>query len=206
MAYEYRRLTAEEREEVVRQRIARRYPRHGPPHPYRHAGSYSITATNFEHRPIMATIERRTEFEIRLLSALADAQIVVFAWVILANHYHMLVSAETLHQVSMVLKRLHGSTSYEWNLADGLTGKRKVWYQFRDRVIRDDAHFYRAMNYIHYNAVKHGYVDSPYDWPWSSVNKYLEAYGREWLRSTWQTYPPLDSEDEWDQDIPPLQS
>lgn len=204
MAYEYRRLTPEERKAVVHLRMMRRYPLHGPPHPYRHAGCYSITAANFEHQPIMATIERRTEFEIRLLTELAEAQIVVFAWIVLANHYHLLVRAETLHQISMALKQLHGLTSYQWNVADGLTGKRRVWYQFRDRVIRDDTHFYRVMNYIHYNAVQHSYVDSPYDWPWSSIDKYLESYGREWLRTTWQTYPPLDFEHECDKDVPPL--
>jgi len=196
MAYEYRRLTPQERETIIRQRIERRYPVHGPPHPYRHPGYYLITAATFEHKPIIADIERRTEFEIRLLSGLDNVQVDVFAWVVLPNHYHVLAGIDALEQLSTALKQLHGATSREWNIVDELTGKRRVWYQFNDRVIRNDPHFYSALNYIHYNPVKHGYVDSPYDWPWSSVHKYLEAHGREWLRAIWQAHPPLDFGDE----------
>jgi len=88
-----------------------------------------------------------------------------------------------------VLKHLHGSTARIWNLEDGLTGKRKVWYKFHDRAIRNERHYYHAFNYIHYNPVKHGYVESPYDWPWSSVHLYFDTHGREWLREQWRKYP-----------------
>jgi len=64
-----------------------------------------------------------------------------------------------------------------------------LWYKFRDRYIRDERHYYHALNYLHYNAVKHGYVESPYDWPWSSVHLYLDTYGRPWLRERWNKYP-----------------
>ena len=40
MPYEYRKLTPEEREAVLRQRRECGYPRHAPPHPFREAGRY----------------------------------------------------------------------------------------------------------------------------------------------------------------------
>lgn len=84
-------------------------------------------------------------------------------------------------------------------MLDGVTGQRRVWYKFTDRVIRNDAHFYRALNYLHYNPVKHGYTHDPYDWSWSSLSNYLDDRGREWLRTTWQTYrPPDDFGTGWD--------
>ena len=104
-----------------------------------------------------------------------------------------------MEDVSAALKQLHGSTSFEWNLADGLQGKRKIWYKFSDRMIRGDAHYYRAMNYIHYNPVKHGYVDNAYEWQWSSLSLYYEDQGRDWLREKWKTYPPAtEYGKEWD--------
>jgi putative transposase len=220
--YEYRKITPEEREDVLRQRRERGYPLHAPPHPFRQAGYYLITAANFEHAPIMRAPERRTEFESRLLEAMNDIRADAVGWVILPNHYHILVGVESLDQVSAALKQLHGSTSREWNLADGQTGKRRVWYKFSDRRIRsndrshdlrryrgsdrsddlsrdyNEAHFYRALNYIHYNPVKHGYVTDPYDWPWLSLSNYLEAHGREWLREKWKTCPPGDFGKGWD--------
>jgi len=57
MAYEYRRMTDDERTAVVESRRQRGYPLHAPPHPYREAGWYFLTATNFEHQPVMRTPE-----------------------------------------------------------------------------------------------------------------------------------------------------
>jgi len=65
-------------------------------------------------------------------------------------------------------------------------------------VIRDDVHFYRALNYIHYNPVKHRYADDPYVWPWSSLCNYHESNGREWLRDKWRAFPPGDFGRGWD--------
>ena len=192
MPYEYRKLTPEQRTELVRQRQASGFPLHAPPHPLRQAGTYLITAANFEHAHIMSTPERRTEFERQLVKALRDVQADVAGWTILANHYHVLVGVDSLDQVSAALKQLHGLTAREWNLADALTGKRSVWYKFTDRMIRDNAHYYRALNYIHFNPVKHGYVVDAYEWPWSSLSLYADDLGQDWLRKKWRTFQPSD--------------
>jgi len=198
MPYEYRKMSSEEKMAVVENRIKRGYPLHAPPHPYRGSGWYLLTATNFEHVPVMAAPGRRDAFEKRLLSALDAIEGEIGGWVILANHYHVLVRVDTLDDVSPVLKQLHGSTSREWNLADGLTGRRKVWYKFTDRGIRGEHHYYQALNYIHYNPVKHGYVSSPYLWAWSSIHSYFDTKGRQWLRKTWEKYPPDNFGSGWD--------
>ena len=199
MPYEYRKLTLQEREEVVRQRQALGFPLHAPPHPFREAGYYMLTAANFEHAHVMAAPERRAQFQTRLLAVFREIEADVVGWVILGNHYHILAGVESLDHVSVALQQLHGSTSFEWNRADGLTGKRRVWYKFADRMIRDDAHYYRALNYIHYNPVKHGYVKNSSDWEWSSLRLYYEDQGREWLREKWKTFPPeKDFGNGWD--------
>jgi putative transposase len=198
MPYEYRKLTSEEREEVLRQRRERGYPLHAPPHPFRLAGYYLISAANFEHAPIMALPDRRTDFESRLLNGLKEIMADVVGWVVLPNHYHTLIGVNSLDTVSALLKQLHGVTSREWNLADAQTGKRRVWYKFSDQMIRGEAHYYHALNYIHINPVKHGYVSDVYEWPWSSVHNYFETHGREWLREKWKTYPPNDLGKGWD--------
>ena len=189
MPYEYRNMTTEERAAVVEYRRNRGYPLHSPPHPYREGGWYIITAANYEHKSIIQPAERRTTFESQLLTAL-NAVGEVSTWVILPNHYHVLIMIESFDVLSITLKQLHGTTSRVWNLEDVLTGQRRVWYKFYDRWIRDEAHYYRALNYIHYNPVKHGHAETPYDWPWSSVMHYAKAFDREWLRAQWKAYPP----------------
>ena len=127
MPHEYRKLTTEEREKVLSQRRELGYPLHAPPHPFRDAGRYLISAANFEHVQIITSPERRTDFESRLLTVMSDLQVEVYAWGVLPNHYHILLGVDALDKVSIVLKQLHGTTSREWNLADGQTGQRRVW-------------------------------------------------------------------------------
>jgi putative transposase len=202
MPYEYRKLSPKERAEIVRYRSERGYPLHAPPHPFREAGAYLISAANFEHKALMKSSERRTEFEMQLLNILHEISDDVVAWVILSNHYHFLAYVQSLDHVSAALKQLHGTTSREWNIEDGLTGKRRLWYKFADTYIRNEAHLHLAFNYIHYNPVKHGYVTDPYDWHWSSLSLYYEDRGRDWLRSHWKSYtPPPDFGKGWDDDV-----
>ena len=143
--------------------------------------------------------ERRTEFEAQLLSALKEIADEIIAWVILPNHYHVLLRIQSLDEVSAALKHLHGTTSRTWNLEDNLTGKRQVWYKFADTCIRNDSHLHLAFNYIHYNPFKHGYASNPHDWHWSSLALYDEDKGRSWLREHWKSYtPPNDFGNGWD--------
>ena len=199
MPYEYRKLSPEERKQIVDERRQRGFPLHQPPHPFRESGSYLITAANFEHAPIMNSPERRTEFQEILLKGFCEIQAEIIGWVILPNHYHILANIESLDPVSNLLKQIHGSTSHEWNRQDGLTGKRKVWYRFADRMMRSDAHLNQTLNYIHYNPVKHGLVKDVYAWPWSSLFWYVYSKGQEWLRNQWGKYkPPADFGKDWD--------
>jgi putative transposase len=202
MPYEYRKLSPKEREEIVNDRREHNYPLHAPPHLLRNAGAYLISATNFEHRPIMSSPNRRTEFETRLLNSIKEITEDLFAWVVLPNHYHVLVGIQSLDDLSATLKYLHGTTSHEWNIEDDLTGKRRVWYKFADTYIRNNSHFKVACNYIHHNPVKHGHVSDSYDWPWSSLQVYYEDRGKNFLQEEWHAYkPPNDFGKGWDDNI-----
>ena len=132
MPYEYRRLTPEQRRTVVDDRRRRGYPRHSPPHPFRDAGSYLISASNYEHVGVMHSPERRSEFLTQLMLELQASGAEVQAWVVLPNHYHVLLSIDRLERISDALRHLHGKTSREWNLADRLTGQRRVWFKYVD--------------------------------------------------------------------------
>ena len=112
-------VDSEEREEILRQRRERGYPLHAPPHPFRDAGRYLITAANFNHAPIMTAPDRRTDFEARLLAVMRSLEAAVFAWVVLADHYHILIGVKSLNFVSAAIKELHGTTAREWNLPTG---------------------------------------------------------------------------------------
>ena len=200
MPYEYRKLSPKEREQIVDERSQRGFPLHQPPHPIREAGSYLITAANFEHSPIMNSPDRRTTLQEILLIGFQEIHAEVSGWVILTNHYHVLANVESLESVSNLLKQVHGSTSHKWNKQDGLTGKRKVWYRYVDRMMRNEIQMNQTLNYFHYNPVKHGLVKDVYDWQWSSIFWYADAKGQDWLKVQWENYkPPAEFGIDWDE-------
>lgn len=199
MPYQYRTLSPDEKAQLVEARRRRGFPLHQPPHPFRESGGYLITAANFEHAAIMLSPARRSGFEEVLLRGFQEIHAQVAGWVILPNHYHLLAAVDSLDLVSRLLKQIHGSTSFQWNQQDGLTGKRRVWYRFVDRRMRDEAQWNRALNYIHFNPVKHGLVIHSYDWQWSSLSWYEAQKGNEWLQELGKGYePPDDFGEGWD--------
>ncbi|MGJ4945386.1 REP-associated tyrosine transposase [Bradyrhizobium sp. HKCCYLS1011] len=53
-------------------------------------------------------------------------------------------------------------------------GDLALWQnRFWEHTIRDDDHFARHVDYIHFNPVKHGLVTRVHDWPYSSFRRYV---------------------------------
>ena len=53
--------------------------------------------------------------------------------------------------------------------------ERGVWQRrFWEHLIRDEDDLNRHVDYIHFNPVKYGLVNSPKDWPYSSFHRYVE--------------------------------
>jgi putative transposase len=51
--------------------------------------------------------------------------------------------------------------------------ERGIWQRrFWEHAIRDEDDFSRHMDYIHFNPVKHQYVQRVLDWPYSSFHRY----------------------------------
>ena len=95
------------------------------------------------------------------------------------------------------LGRLHGQTSFTWNTEDGTRG-RKVWFRCLERNVRGERHRMATMNYVHHNAVHHGYVKTWKDWPFSSAHEFLEKMGYTEAQHIWKTYPILNFGKGWD--------
>ena len=195
--YRYRTLTPEQKAEVLRYRRLMGYPLHSPPHLHKVDGWFLITAATYEHKRHFCTEDAQAWLLSELLKELQVADIPCRGWVVLPNHYHILVQCRPLSVISQPLRRVHARTARELNRREGLMGRR-VWYRFSDRQIRNERHYYTTLNYIHYNPTKHGYVPKPLDWACSSVHWYLEHFGIEWLRDLWREYPVRNYGKGWD--------
>lgn len=198
MPYEYRRMTKEQREAILKERATKGYPLHAPPHPLQEKTYYLLTAANYEHRHIMAKPQRRAELQTKAFEKFAAFKLQTAGWVFLPNHYHVMAYVPVFAKLPLLFNRLHGATARQWNLEDRQTGRRTVWYQFSDRMIRTEGHFYTTLNYLHYNPIKHGYVKRMDEWEWSSFNWYLTEKGRDWLVEIWRKYPIKNYGEKWD--------
>jgi putative transposase len=136
----------------------RRYPALGRP--------YFITNVAHDRRPVLiehidllwAAIEiakERTPFEL-------------LAWVILPDHFHLLLDAGKI-DVSRILQTIKMSFASNYRKRQGQKTGRTWQNRYWDHIIRDQEDFIRHFDYIHYNPVKHGFVLSPFDWPHSSI-------------------------------------
>lgn len=87
----------------------------------------------------------------------------------------------------------------EWVISSARKRERRrgVWQpRYWEHTLEDEEDFERHVDYIHWNPVKHGYVECPYEWPHSSFHRHvrLGAYDRRWGCFT-PSQAPMDFRD-----------
>ena len=116
--------------------------------------------------------------------------LMLYAYVILENHFHLVVSGSDLSNIMQSLKR-HTSRQIiqvlktqrkEWVLNQLSFYKKKyksestyqVWQEgFHPELIQSDDMLVQKIEYIHYNPVKRGYVDEAEYWRYSSARNFV---------------------------------
>ena len=71
----------------------------------------------------------------------------------------------------------------EMNTSINHRKEKEVWQRrFWEHAIRDEDDWQNHMDYIHYNPVKHGLVQTPVDWQHSSFNYWVDkgVYEKNW--------------------------
>lgn len=96
---------------------------------------------------------------------------VFIAWCIMPNHVHTFIRTRNGWPVGHLVQSWKRHTSREANQLLGEAGA--FWaLDYYDRFIRDEAHYWRALDYIHFNPVKAGLCESALDWEWSSAREW----------------------------------
>ena len=91
------------------------------------------------------------------------------AWAVFSNHYHFVAkSPPTAVTLREMVKKLHGASARWLNQRDGTPGW-KVWHNFRETRLTIETSYYARLSYVHRNAVHHGMVLKPDDYPWCSA-------------------------------------
>lgn len=139
-------------------------------------------------RTAMAAVRERLPFE-------------VFAMVLLPDHLHCIWTLPPDDDdFPERWRQIKGRFTHEYLAAGGRDwdvteqqqrqGRRGVWQpRYWEHRIRDEGDYVRYRDYIHLNPVKHGYVENPGDWPWSSFHRHVEMG---WLHANWPGSSPVE--------------
>ncbi len=84
----------------------------------------------------------------------------LYAFVIMPDHHHFLMMVPPPEQISSIMRSYKSGLTFD-------TGIRKLWQpRFDCRLVQHPA---TAIDYIHMNPVKKGYVETSMEYPWSSA-------------------------------------
>ena len=149
-------------------------------------GMYFVSSTIVEWIPIF-TRERYYQIITNSLNfCKSEKDLKIHYYVIMDNHFHLIVKHPKLSDVmrslkgftaDKILEELH-QDQYKWKL-DLLKYYRRrykstnyqVWQEgFHPQLISSDKMLAQKVEYLHFNPVKRGFVNNPEDWKYSSAN------------------------------------
>ena len=90
------------------------------------------------------------------------------AWVVMANHVHILITPHV--DVGKIMARIKGRTARAANEVLNRSGAAFWRREYFDRWMRTSSEFQKVAEYIEMNPVKAGIVENPEDYPWSSAH------------------------------------
>jgi putative transposase len=162
---------------------------------YVKGGTYFFTVVSYKRYYLFGD-----ESAINLLRNCCESVITKYpfkidAIVILPDHLHTIWTLpENDSDFSIRWKLIKNTFSrcyqdnYTRDLPESLIRKKEkgIWQRrFWEHLIRDQEDFNRHCDYIHYNPVKHGFVNSPVEWKHSSFSRFVEQgfYSHDWGKS-----------------------
>lgn len=154
-------------------------------------GTYFLTV-NLANRKSELLIKHINEFRRAYQLTKQNHNFELHAMILLPDHVHTIITlAEISDNYAVIIasikthfsRQIKKSTSETINYSRIRSRERGIWQRrFWEHRIRDNLDYMRHMDYIHYNAVKHGYVARPNDWPYSTFQRCVEKgfYSSDW--------------------------
>ena len=98
--------------------------------------------------------------------------VAVHAFVLMDNHFHLLLGSAIAGRISLALRRAGQTYVQAFNQRHGRIGT--LWQgRFKSSLVDTDAYLLRVMRYIELNPVRAAMVERPEHYRWSSVHTHL---------------------------------
>jgi len=94
----------------------------------------------------------------------------LMAYVVLPDHFHWLMKVDqSSGNFSKVMHSIKRNFTQNYKQAHNVQKSISIWQRgFWDHVIRDERDLEIHLDYIHWNPIKHGCVNKPSNWPYST--------------------------------------
>jgi putative transposase len=152
-------------------------------------GTFFFTIVSWRRRPILCHPVIRASLRVAITTVREVHPFRIDAWVLLPDHLHCvwtLPEGDVGYSVRwskikrFVTQRVEGSVNGAHGAPYGhVTRSRRregrIWQRrFWEHQVRDQLDMARCLDYLHWNPVKHGYVRSVGEWPYSSFHRYVQ--------------------------------
>jgi putative transposase len=138
---------------------------------YQKGDTCFITCVTYNRVPILIDQHKLLETAIKRTDERIDFKII--AKIIMPDHIHLIINNEE-GELSNIIQRIKMSFAALYKQEAGITRERIWQNRFWDHIIRNQEDLNRHIDYIHYNPVKHGLANSPFDWQYSSIHEYAK--------------------------------
>jgi len=171
---------------IMAREILKKY-KHNPAHVFLDDTFYMITAGTYRKiHHLKSDDDKKLLFEI-IKEFCNEFEWILREWVILDNHYHLMVKSRKGSDLPKLLGKIHRKSTYF------LKRKNKIltlhfWWNYWDTCVRGERDFYARINYIFYNPVKHGYVTKIENYIWSSFQHSVKENREEAIRKQFEKY------------------
>jgi REP element-mobilizing transposase RayT len=161
---------------------------------YEEEYSYFVTSSIVEGLPLFMDPKLCSIILDSLTYAQQVNNLLLYGYVIMPNHIHLIIKGEHLskglrafksytarcivnyledNHKTRLLKQLRS-----WKLDHHKDSSYQVWQEgFHPKQISTPEMMEQKLNYIHFNPVKSGFVESPLDWRYSSASNYEGTKG-----------------------------
>ncbi len=127
-----------------------------------------------------------------LRKAFRDHGIALHAFVLMDNHFHLLVTPDAIGALSRAMSWVGQSYVQAFNLRHRRCGA--LWQgRFKSCLVQSERYLLTVMRYIELNPVRAAMVETPRDYRWSSVHTHL-ARARDPLITPHPLYLAMESD------------
>jgi REP element-mobilizing transposase RayT len=145
---------------------------------------YHVTSRGNERRKIFMDDADRWMFLRILEETIEDNEVVCHAWVLMDNHYHLLLETPGAN-LSSAMKHLNAIYTQKFNKKHHRSGH-LFQGRFKAIVVEKDSYLKELCRYVVLNPVRAKMVKQPKDWKWSSYRSTVGLEKHEpWLEVDW---------------------